>query len=410
MTVEAIGELTHAVADRRNELVTLTRELVQAPSVVGAEEAAQTIMEDRLTALGFAVTRVRLADHVDPDDNTAGYPPLPAADRSCVVGTFPGSGHAPAVHLSGHIDVVPVEDAERWSADPFSGRVSDGRVWGRGAGDMKGGLAAYLIAAAAYLDVFGSPPGDLVFSSVLEEECGGNGMKAVLAAGYHGDATLIGEPSGLRLQHAGVGVVWARVTVRGAGSHPAFADGPSPSASLLTVLTALGDLEQHLSDHAGDRFFHEHLARPYRLTVGQLGGGVWPSSEPTTVAARVRLGFGRDLTPAQAQRRIAQTVLAACPEATVEFEGFRAPAYCHDLDHDLGRALTRAHREVTGDVPARRVLGGTTDARSVPGACVCYGPVAGNIHSIDEWVDITSMVQTAQVVALTLRQLQHGEA
>ncbi len=147
----------------------------------------------------------------------AGYPPLSYDGRSSVVGVRRGKGGGRSLHLSGHVDVVPVDPDAPWSHDPWSGEIADGRIWGRGAGDMKGGLAAYLVAAEAVAEVCGDARGDLLFSSVIEEECGGNGLWAVLRAGYTADATLIGEPTGLDIVHAGTGVVWARLTARGAG-------------------------------------------------------------------------------------------------------------------------------------------------------------------------------------------------
>jgi acetylornithine deacetylase len=326
-----------------------------------------------------------------------------------VAGRLQGSGNGRSLHLSGHIDVVPVESEADWRHDPWGGEISDGRIWGRGAGDMKAGLAAYLLATAAVLEVCGPPPGDLIFTSVIEEECTGNGMKAVLGAGYDAEATLIGEPSALQLMHAGVGVIWARLTAHSGGAHPGFSTGASSSASLLRAIEGLRELERHMNrgDRDGDEVFlnaHEH---PFRLNVGTLSGGVWPSSEPARAEARIRLGFGRETTPGQAQRLVADAVRGAAPEVEVAFEGFRAPAYCDDLDHGLAGALIGAHELLHSAAPARQVLPATTDARSVSGPCICYGPLAGSIHGTDEWVDIASVQALAGAVALTIAAWQY---
>jgi acetylornithine deacetylase len=128
---------------------------------------------------------------------------------------------------------------------------------------------------------------------------------------------------------------------------------------------------------------------------------------PASVGARIRLGFGRDRSPSEVQSAITAAVAAAVPSARVSFEGFRAPAYCDDLDHDLARTLGAAHTSEIGVPPARRVLAGTTDARSVGGPCICYGPFAGNLHGVDEWVDLASVQSVARVVANTLVAWQH---
>jgi acetylornithine deacetylase len=275
---------------------------------------------------------------------------------------------------------------------------------------MKGGLAAYLIATAAFLEVCGPPAGELIFSSVIEEECTGNGMKAVLEAGYEAEGTLIGEPSALQLMHAGVGVVWARLTAHSGGAHPGFSTGGSSSASLLRALAALRELELELNvpGEGRDSVFLQAHEHPFRLNIGTLAGGLWPSSEPARAEARIRLGFGRDMTPAQAQRLVAEAVATAAPEVEVAFEGFRAPAYCDDLDHPLAKALIASHVLLHGAPPARQVLPATTDARSVAGPCVCYGPLAGAIHGTDEWVDIASLEHLAAAMALTIAAWQDG--
>ncbi|MGO9761124.1 MAG: M20/M25/M40 family metallo-hydrolase [Solirubrobacteraceae bacterium] len=407
-----LERLRAAVVARREELVELTRALVGERSLTGEEEGAQRLIADRLTGLGFQVQRIEIDPPADDSDPTWGYPPLDYGGRTCVVGRIDGTGNGRSLHLSGHVDVVPVESAAQWDHDPWAGEVSGGRVWGRGAGDMKAGLAAYLIGAAAFLEVCGQPLGELLFSSVIEEECTGNGMKAVLAAGFDADGTLIGEPSGLQLMHAGVGVIWARLTARSGGAHPGFSTGGSSSASILRALDGLRELERRINERAGgsreidqarrdEVFFaaHEH---PFRLNVGTLSGGAWPSSEPARAQARIRLGFGLELTPTEAQRLLAEAVQAAAPEVDVVFEGFRAPAYCDELQHDLATALSGSHELLHGSAPVRQVLPATTDARSVTGPCVCYGPVAGAIHGTDEWVDIESTVSVAAAIAVTI--------
>jgi acetylornithine deacetylase len=420
MSTETLPDrLRAAIATRRGELVELTQALVRERSLVGNEEGAQRVVADRLSSLGFQVQRVEIDPPTDESDLTWGYPPSSYRRRSCVAARIRGAGSGRSLHLSGHVDVVPVDSAAEWDHDPWAGEVVDGRVWGRGAGDMKAGLAAYMVGAAAFLEVCGQPAGDLLFSSVIEEECTGNGMKAVLAAGYDAEGTLIGEPSGLQLMHAGVGVIWARLTASSAGAHPGFSTGGSSSMAILRALDGLRDLERRMNETPDasvqadparrDQVFfaaHEH---PFRLNVGSLSGGVWPSSEPARAEARVRLGFGMALTPTGAQRLLTDAVRAAAPEVDVVFEGFRAPAYCDELDHPLAAALIGSHELLHGSAPSRQVLPATTDARSITGPCICYGPRAGAIHGTDEWVEIASTEAVAAAIAFTIASWQGSD-
>ena len=266
-------------------------------------------------------------------------------------------------------------------------------MWGRGAGDMKSGVAAYLLAVEAFLEVCGPPRGDLLFTSVIEEECGGNGMRAVLAAGYDADETLIGEPFWPGLGNGGVGrdlgparrprQRQARGARRRGGGAGRRADRRGRRRSRA--------LEAELNASGGDPLFSGAFAHPYNLNLGEIAGGVWPSSVPTDATLRIRLGFGRDLEPAEAQaprrrarrrrgadrrrdvRRLPRPRLPPRPEATplADVVGARTPS-------------------CTARRPAFGVFTGTTDARYVTGPCYCYGPLAGNLHGIDEWVDLAS--------------------
>lgn len=390
-----VSRLRRAVRSRAAELERLTAELVREPSVLGAEEGAQRIVEERLRRLGFAVERVQPDAEEALADPHAGLPLLPYEGRTCVAARLPGTGRGRSLHLNGHVDVVPVESPERWTHDPWGGEIADGRLFGRGAGDMKAGIAAYLIAVEALLEAGPELRGDLVFTSVIEEEAGGNGMRAVLAAGYRGDATLIGEPTDLRIHLNGVGVIWARLTARSAGAHAASASSaPRPVDEMMEAVRGLRALEEALNEG--------HPDHPYNLNLGEIRGGSWPSSVPTEVVLRCRVGFGPELEPQDAQELVRRAVAQSAPGVEVEFEGFRCKAYAHSEDEPFVSLVKACHREVQGAQtgPGRKLSTATTDARYVEGPCCCYGPAAGNIHGIDEWVDLRSVQDTAVTVAL----------
>src|SRR5262245_22855946 len=390
-----------AVERRRDELVGLVQELVRCESVLGSETPAQEVVEARLRATGFDVERVVPDAEEALADPHAGYPYLPYEGRYSVAGRLPGSGGGSSMHLNGHVDVVPVERPDLWTYAPWSAEVADARIWGRGAGDMKGGLAAYLVAADAVAETCDERRGDLVFTSVIEEECGGNGMWSVLRAGYDGDATLIGEPSALGLGHAGTGVVWARVTAAGGAGHAMLGGGEGPFDRLARAVTALRRVESEINEPVGDPVFAAVRERPYGMTVGKIEGGVWTASTPHELAAQIRFGFGRETEPAEIQERMRAAVLEATSDVEIAFEGFRARAYAQPTTGTFVDAVSAAHRAVAGAEPEPLAFTATNDSRYVEGPCLCYGPSAGNLHGTDEWVDVDSLVQTATVVALT---------
>jgi acetylornithine deacetylase len=396
--------LDTAVADvlreRIAELPSFVSALVREPSTLGNEEPVQQLIADRLIAAGFTLERVEVDGDAARADPHAGYPPLSYDGRTSVVGLLRGTGGGRSLHLSGHVDVVPVDPDAPWSHEPWSGEISEGRIWGRGSGDMKGGLAAYLLAAEVVADVCTDARGDLVFSSVIEEECGGNGMWSVLRAGYRTDATLIGEPTGLAVVHAGTGVVWARLRARGQAGHSAYRGGDGPFDELARAIAALRALEAEANEGPHDPVFAAVSAWPYGMTVGRIGGGVWTSSAPASLEASVRFGLGLGRDPAEVQSRIVEAVAGASPAVEISFEAFRARAYNHDTDGPLPTLLRATHERLTGTAARLSAFTATTDARQAEGA-LCYGPLAGELHGADEWVDIASLEQTALVVAQT---------
>lgn len=391
--------LRAAVARRREQLIELAAELVRRRTVLGAEELGQSLVAEWLARIGFAVERIEPSASEALADPYAGYPALPYAGRTSVVGRLPGSGGGSSLHLSGHIDVVPIDPGDAWIHDPWAGVVADGRLWGRGAGDMKGGLAAYIIAAAAVAEVCDDLRGDLIFSSVIEEECGGNGMWSVIHAGYDCDATLIGEPSGLQLGYAATGVVWARLGVRGESGHSAWGGRHGPFDKLAAAVAALRQLETEINRGVIDPVFASASDWPYGMTVGQIEGGVWTSSAPAELAARVRFGFGRDHDPAEIQDRIRSAVAEASPDAQVTFEAFRARAWCGDPTGPLSDLLATAHIAELSAETRPTAFTATNDGRYVAGPCLSFGPIADSYHGKDEWVDVESLIQTASVVA-----------
>jgi acetylornithine deacetylase len=402
LTAPNAAALVSAVAERRHEIVALTQALVAEQSTLGHEQGVQRIVEDRLASTGYAVS------HVVPDpeaalaDPGAGYPFGSYDGRWSVVGRLAGTGGGRSLHLSGHVDVVPVDHPESWRHAPWAGELSDGRIYGRGAGDMKGGVAAYLVAAAAVAEICPERRGELIFSTVIEEECGGNGMWSVLRAGHVGDAVLIGESTEGRFAHAATGVVWCRLVAPGGTGHAALATGEGPFESLARAIASLRVEEDEINTNVRDPDFAAVRARPYGMSVGRIEGGVWVASTPLALTAWVRFGFGPETLPEEIQVRLRTAVAAAAPEVEVHFEGFRARAHNHPKEGPLLDVLGSAHHAVTGTAVQPLVNTATTDARyveTVPG--YCYGPVGGNPHGTDEWVDVDSLVQVATVVALT---------
>ncbi len=192
--------------------------LVAEPSVVGNEASAQQVLAEELERLGFTVERLPIPADIGEREGS-GVPSLPYEGRDDVFGVL-GPGEGRSLLVGGHIDVVPAEETAPWSSDPFAPIRRDGRMFGRGTGDMKGGFAMLSLAIDALRrvapDAIGGP---LRLLSVIEEECTGNGTLASCLAGQLADAVVLAEPTGLDLLVAGVGILWLEIAITGKAAH-----------------------------------------------------------------------------------------------------------------------------------------------------------------------------------------------
>ena len=404
MAIFSSVDARRAVERGFDDAVGFLADLVRIPSLLGEEEPAQQLVEARLRRLGFEVESVvpdpeRLAERPD-----SGIPLMSYEGRRSLVGTMGEGGSS--LLFNGHVDVVSAEPLDRWTKEPFGAEVADGRLYGRGSADMKGGVAAMLLGVEAALSA-GPLPGRIVYQSVIEEECGGNGALAACLAGPLGDATLIAEPTDGGMDLVAVGVIWARITLEADSRHASNADrGANPIEATYPVIEALHGLEAELNAEPEPEV--AGLNHPYLLNVGALHAGDWASMTPGRAILDVRLGFPIRMEPAEAQERLAAAVRAADPATQVEFRGFRARGYSFDPESPFVRLLGDCHEEVRGGRPRPDPSRATTDLRFFEGQAVCYGPTGDDLHGVDEWVDLQSIADVATVIALLIRRWGEG--
>jgi acetylornithine deacetylase len=402
----AIDDAVDACAERAFAFLDA---LVRERSVPGAEQGAEDVLASELERIGMAVDRVPFPEGIELDP-VAGVGPGPYAGRTIVVGRLGRNGGRRVV-LNGHLDVVPAGDERLWSSSPFMPRIRDGWMVGRGAGDMKSGLAMGTLAIEAILhsNPGREPPVTLV--GAIEEEQSGNGTLASIRAGLVGDAAVVLEPTDLRLLVSGIGVLWFEVEVFAEAGH-ALGAGPAMGAltGALHLIEELRRLESEL-DLLGGRERHA-------LNIGTFTAGEWQSSIPGAARIGCRLGFPRGMAVAEAMRRVRETVERAagaepaCAAPRVHFNGFRAEGYELGADDPLVIALAAAHRDAHGRTPAVVTTAGTTDARfyrnqlGIP--ALCYGPRVENMHAADERVELASIVAGARTLARFLRTWRDG--
>ncbi len=325
----------------------------------------------------------------------------------------PNTASGRSLILNGHIDVVPIGAEELWSRPPFDPIVRDGRLYGRGSGDMKAGIAAYVTAFRALKSIGLQPAAPMFMQSVVEEECTGNGALACLHRGYEADAAIIPEPFGHSILKAQVGVMWLSVEVFGKPAHVLNASkGINAIEAAFALWRGLQSLEADWNKAVNRHPAFAHLDHPIRFNLGKINGGEWASSVPTRCVMELRCGFYPGVPAAQArtaiEARLTETMKRESALAgithRVRYAGFQAEGFVLDGTPPLLSALAAAHAQVMNQEAEWFVSSATTDARafnlygSIP--ATCYGPEAQNIHGIDESVSIESTLRVAQVLAL----------
>ncbi len=381
------------------ELVTLTRDLVRLPSVVrpgvaGATEAAVAEHVERwFLKEGFEVEVQEVAP-----------------GRPNVLAALGAPDPSPALLLEGHTDVVTEGDAAAWRHPPFAAALEDGRIWGRGAADMKGGLAAAMVAAAAIKRSGARLGGRLVVGALVDEEGDMLGARHLCqtAAGRRLTAAIICEPEQNEICLEQRGVVWARVTVHGRMAHGAMPEaGANPLVGLAALLRGAPALERRLRRLCRrSRYLRPPTVTP-TIVAAPLAGvpqaNVIPASAQATLDVRLTPGPDEAAVAAELDR-LCREAAAALPGLRVEWQpvnGFRMPTVV-DRDEPLVRAVAAAVRHVTGRAPRFGGVPGSTDGtilRSLLGIpIVTLGPGSRQIpHQVDEYVEVRELVEAAKI-------------
>jgi succinyl-diaminopimelate desuccinylase len=371
--------------------VALTAALIRCPSVTPIEGGALVLLEQVLTAGGFTCTRV----------DRGGVPNLFAR--------WGERGHARTFGFNGHTDVVPVGSPADWSCDPFGAEIRDGRLWGRGAADMKSGVAAF--AAAALDFVRGTPPDGAVILTITgdEEGVGKDGTLALLDwMADQGEAMrhcLVGEPTcpeemGQMMKIGRRGSMTAWITARGVQGHSAY---PHRARNPLSAIVRLLDrLAGHELDRGTDHFDASTLAIT-TIDTGNPANNVIPAACKATVNIRFNdTHTGASLSDwlrAEAAKVQAETGVTLTMDIAISGESFLTPPGM------LSDLVARAVQAETNRVPELSTSGGTSDARFIKDHCpvVEFGLVGQTMHKVDENVEVAHIHQLKAIYGRILR-------
>lgn len=370
--------------------VSITQDLIRCPSVTPVEGGALATLEKLLGDAGFAVSRVTFRDEDTPDVEN-------------LFATI-GSGK-PHFVFAGHTDVVPAGAASDWSQGPFDGNIKDGVLYGRGAVDMKGGVAAFAAAALDFVEEFSAGFGGTISFLITGDEEGPavNGTVKLLewatGQGHTFDACIVGEPTnpeklGDAIKVGRRGSLSGIVTVSGIQGHAAYphlADNPIPG--LTRLLAALDALELDL----GNERFQPSNLEIVNLDVGNSAFNVIPAR----AEARFNIRFNDEWSLESLKSKILETLQAVNLgdlELDVAFKRDASESFL-TKDDKLIETLGSAVKAETGRSPELSTGGGTSDARFIKNYCpvVEFGLVGQTMHKVDECVSIEDLDRLATI-------------
>ncbi|HMM63800.1 MAG TPA: acetylornithine deacetylase/succinyl-diaminopimelate desuccinylase family protein [Mesorhizobium sp.] len=420
--------LLDAVERRTDDLVALTADLIRFPTVNPPGDAYRPCAEylaARLRKSGFEAELIRAEG--TPGD-TDRYP------RVNMVARFDGRVPGQTVHFNSHIDVV--EAGEGWTLDPFAGVVRDGRVYGRGACDMKGGLAASIIAAEAFMETYPDFPGAIEISGTADEESGGFGGVGYLAGkGYFSkpkvDHVIIPEPLNkdrICLGHRGVW--WAEIETKGEIAHGSMPFlGDCAVRHMGAVLAAFEEeLFPALDAKRTTMPVVPEGARRSTLNLNSIHGGQTEDFRPGLPSPNVpdwcRLTIDRRFLLEEEIEDVKGEVVSILDRLKRDRKNFdyairdimEVQPTMTDRDAPVVKAVAQGIMEIFDREPHYVISPGTYDQKHVARIgrlydCIAYGPgILDLAHRPDEWVGIEDMVQSAKVMAVGLNVLLRGGA
>ena len=369
-----------------DEIIELTRQLIRIPSEnpPGGEGEIAEFIAEKLKDLGLTV-RV--------------YEFKPG--RPSVVGLLSGVKEKPTLMFNGHMDTVPVGDKDLWSVEPFEGVLRDGRIYGRGAADMKGALAAMIASVKAIVESEVNLRGRLILTFVADEEVTGYGTRDLIRRGYRADFAIVGEPNELNVQTAHKGLLWLKVVIRGKAAHASIPhQGVNAIYRMADFCLALEKMNSLLAEkkHA--------LLGPPTINVGTIKGGIKTNIVPDYCEITIDRRLIPGEKPVDVKREIEETLESLGGKTSklqtqVEVINVAEPSETAQ-DELIVQVARKAVREVIGRDPGVTGFTATCDMRFLVNEAgiptIILGPGSlRQAHVIDEYVEVEQVINAAKI-------------
>lgn len=405
-----------AVESSRDDIVAFLSSLVRINSETGNEGRIQGFIAKTLTEMDLEV------DQWEVDSNKlAGHPGyLPVidydfSDRPNVVGVLRGTGGGRSLLLNGHVDTITCEPEDEWRISPLSGKVIDGKLYGRGTSDMKSGLAAMTMAVKILKETGFQPKGDIILEYVVDEEVTGYGTLSAIERGYRADAGICCETSNLAVQPACIGRLWFTVEVHGKSSSISNRwESVSAIEKGIKIVQAVEDFERiRIADLRHPLYPDNRGALP--CAVCMFNAGTFPSATPEQAVLKGSMGLlpyeDVDTVKESFVRHInyicqADPWLRNNPPA-ITFKDLGADGAEILVDAPIVTAVIDAFYEATGTTPEVSGRLGGSDTRYLikygDTPTVIFGPgITDQMHATNEFVPVENLITATKVLALAI--------
>ena len=364
--------------------VSLTQRLVQCQSVTPNEGGAITILQQLLAEAGFSCQRI---------------------DRNDVANLYARWGDtSPVFGFNGHTDTVPAGNIQEWSVNPFGGEVKDGKLWGRGAADMKSGVASFVAAAIDFVNTNPAQEGSIAITVTGDEEAIAiDGSAAIIdwmqKNDQHMTVCLVGEPTcpeifGEEIKVGRRGSLSIRLTMFGVQGHSAY---PSRYVNPINAMTHFGYLLNNWELDQGTENFQPSIQTITRIETGNSAMNVVPAQCISTVNLR----FNELHTTQSLTNKIKKEAedIAKIHGCRVEVKQLSGAECFYTTPSEFTEIVSRAVKKVLGRTPKSSTSGGTSDARFFAPLCpvVEFGLVGKTMHQVDEHVPVEEIVKLKEV-------------
>jgi acetylornithine deacetylase len=408
-------KIHHWLQENRAQAIQFLQQLVKLPSTQGNEAPVQELIALKLKQIGLEV------DQWEIDGHELKKHPYFFSNRETftgspnVVGILKGSGGGNSIVLNGHVDVVPAGDLSQWEQPPYQGLIEEGKMYGRGTTDMKGGNLALYLAVEAIKQLNIQLKGDVILHSVVEEESGGAGTLAAIMKGYSATAAIIPEPTDMRIFPKQQGSKWFRIHVKGRSAHGGTRyHGVSAIEKSAVVVKHIEKLETIRNERITDPLY-KNIPIPVPINIGRIEGGDWPSSVADIVKLEGRIGIFPNEKIDEAQAELDEWLKKLADidpwfkdhPVTLEWFGAQWLPGSIEETHPLMTILQTNYETVIGKEPIIEASPWGTDGGLLTQVgetpSIVFGPGTSSMaHFPNEYIELDEIFKAAEIIALTV--------